>query len=407
MASVALRRSIFKHRGIQRECSQDHRYHGADHPEHSAFRATFHIALAGWMLVPAESRNKNLPTQDSVCLPSLSIRRSLVLFSCTLLTIAASLPVKSLAQDPSENDDVISVSTDLLLFPIRIRDKRGQAVRGLDQSDLALKDKDQVTAGLYFAPGADRVAIVFALDQSGSLREIISQQRDAAVALFGRFGDRSSVAVLRFAGTPSLVVPFGRDPAAVSAAFSFAAGANQRTAIFDAAAKALKMFDELPRVRAERHIVVLISDGLDNSSQIRANAVIEAALEKRVSFYVIHLPLFAPREGRLDVRPPSRGFRDLAERTGGKYFLAGDANDALKPDKTIDLTPVFQTIEEDLRSQYLLGFYIRETARDGRRHRFSLSLVPTGVEYLVGRLGYSRSHDFFVNLPPSATKLPN
>ena len=336
-----------------------------------------------------------------------SLGKYLGLFSCTLLAIAASLPVESLAQDTSENDDVISVRTDLLLFPIRIRDKRGQAVKGLEQRDLTLKDKDQVTAGLYFAPGADRVAIVFALDQSGSLRDIISQQRDAAVALFGRFSDRSSIAVLRFAEFPSLVVPFGRDPAAARAAFSFAVGANQRTAIFDAAEKALQMFDDLPRVRAERHIVVLISDGLDNASQTRASAVIDAALEKRVSFYVVHLPLFEPREGRLVVRRPSNGFRELAEKTGGKFFLVGgDPGAALKLDKMSDLTPIFQAIEEDLRSQYLLGFYINETARDGRKHRFSLSLLPPGVEYSLGRLGYSRSHDFFVNLPSNVTKIP-
>lgn len=354
--------------------------------------------------MPSYTRNKNLPTQDSLCLQS--IRRSLALFTCTLLAIAASLPVKSLAQDTSEHDDIISVSTDLLLFPIRVRDKRGQGVRGLEQSDLALKDKDQVTAGLYFVPGADRVAIVFALDQSGSLREIISQQRDAAVALFGRFSDRSSIAVLRFAEAPSVVAPFGRDSAAASAAFSFAAATNRRTAIFDAAAKALQMFDDLPRVRAERHIVVLISDGLDNASQTKASAVIDSALNKRVSFYVIHLPLFEPREGRLAVRSPSKGFRDLAQQTGGKYFLVGDADTALKPNRSNDLTPVFQAIEEDLRSQYLLGFYISETARDGRRHRFSLSLVPTGVEYSVGRFGYSRTHDFFVNMPSNVTNAP-
>lgn len=334
------------------------------------------------------------------------IHRSLVLVSCTLLAITTLLPARSLAQDTPEDDDVIRVSTDLLLFPIRIRDKRRQAVKGIEKSDLALKDKDQVTAGIYFAPGADRVAIVFALDQSGSLREVISQQHDAAVALFGRFGNRSSVAVLRFAESQSLVVPFGRDSEAVRAAFTFAAGANQRTAIFDAAARALEMFDDLPRVRTERRLVVLISDGLDNASKTKASAVIAAALEQAVSFYVVHLPLFEPREGRLAVRPPTRGFRDLAERTGGKYFLAGKADAALSLDKTADLTPIFQAIEEDLRSQYLLGFYINETARDGRKHRFSLSLVPPGVEYSVGRRGYSRSHDFFVDLPNSVTNVP-
>src|SRR5262245_36585638 len=62
------------------------------------------------------------------------------------------------AQDTSD-DDVIRVSTDLLLFPVRIRDKRGQAVTGLTEQDLSLKDDDRVTTGLYFSPGADRVAL--------------------------------------------------------------------------------------------------------------------------------------------------------------------------------------------------------------------------------------------------------
>ena len=128
------------------------------------------------------------------------------------------------------------------------------------------------------------------------------------------------------------------------------------------------MFGDLPRVRAERRIVILISDGLDNASRTKPGAVIEAALNNHVSFYVIHLPLFEPRDGRLSVRSPAKGFRDLAEKTGGKYFLVGDVKSALAPVKDIDLTKIFQAIEEDLKSQYLLGFYLGEVANDGRKH---------------------------------------
>lgn len=311
------------------------------------------------------------------------------------------------AQSTDDEDDVLRVSTELLLFPIRIRDKRGNAVPGLTETDLNLKDKDNVTSGLYFSYGVDQVALVFALDQSGSLREIISAQRDAALALFGRFNERSHIGVLRFTETPSVVAPFDQDTSAASQAFNFPAERNRRTAIFDAAAESVKMFKVLPRVRSQRHIVILISDGLDNASRNTAGSVIDAAREHRVSFYVIHIPLFEPRDGRLAVRPPAKGFRDLAEKTGGKYFLVGDANSALTPEKTKDLTPVFQAIEEDLRSQYLLGFYIRESARDGRRHNFSLDITRKDVEYSVWHFGFSRSHDFFVNWPPRTTKLPN
>lgn len=297
---------------------------------------------------------------------------------------------------------MIRVNTELLLFPIRVRDKRRQEAK-LTEGDLSLKDKDRVTSGIYFSAGADRLALVFALDQSGSLREIISQQQDAALALFGRFGEKSRVAVLRFAEKPTLVAEFGRDMDAARQAFTFSAGLNQRTAIFDAAAAAVRAFDALPRSRSERHIVILISDGLDNASATKVAAVMKAAVEHHVSFYVIHLPLFEPRDGRLAVRSPTRGFRDLAEKTGGKYFLVGDAKSALGPSAPPDLTSVFQAIEDDLKSQYLLGFYISETAHDGRKHRFSLSL-PAGVEYQVGRFGYSREQEFFVERPREALK---
>ena len=289
---------------------------------------------------------------------------------------------------------------------MRIRDKKGLAVAGLTEQDLTLKDQDQVTTGLYFTPGADRVALMFALDQSGSLRQIISQQQEAALALFSRFGERSSVAILRFSDTASLVAPFTKDLDAARAAFRFAAAPNRQTAIFDAAAQAVKAFDDLPRVRSERRIVVLISDGLDTRSRTSADSVINTAWEKRVSFYVIHLPLFEPRDGRLEVRRPSKGFKELAEKTGGKYFLVGDAKSALMPREN-DLTPIFQAIEEDLKSQYLLGFYIAESSRDNRKHVFSVSMKPQGVEYSVGRMGYSRTQKFMINLPPGAKKLPN
>ena len=327
--------------------------------------------------------------------------RFLLRIACVAVALIALYPIELQAQEPTKDDDeVVKINTDLLVYPIRVRDKRRPAASSLTERDLTLKDDDQVTAGLYLYPGADRVTLAFALDESGSLREIVSQQREAALGLFGRFGERSSVAVMRFAERPELVVPFGRDTSTAGEAFSFPVKPNQHTAIFDAAAAAVRAFDTLPRFRSERRIVILISDGLDNASSTQASSVIRSALEKQISFYVIHLPLFAPLDGRLAVRPPSKGFRDLAEKTGGKYFLVGNASSALSlPENRSgnDLAPVFLAIEEDLRSQYLLGFYAGEASRDGRIHRFKVSL-PAGVEYQVGSYRYSQTHEFFVKM---------
>jgi Ca-activated chloride channel family protein len=358
------------------------------------------------MLLPAATPKTILSTVNAAFLRSRvqGFLRALCVLAATILLPSVHLQ----AQEPTTEDEVVKVSTDLLVFPIRIRDKRGQAATALTERDLLLKDGDHVTSGLYLYSGADRVALVFALDQSGSLREVVSQQREAALGLFGRFGERSRVAVIRFAEKPTLVAPFGRDTSAAREAFKFPVKVNQHTAIFDAAAAAVNAFDALPRVRSERRIVILISDGLDNASTMKAGSIIRAAFQKQVSFYVIHLPLFEPRDGRLAVRPPAKGFRDLAEKTGGKYFLVGNASSALAPQANgtnIDLTPIFQAIEDDLKSQYLLGFYAGDASRDGRNHRFTVSL-PSGVEYQLSGYGYSRTHEFFIKMPRDVPRAP-
>ena len=181
--------------------------------------------------------------------------RFAVLISFLACLAVAAQPISVLGQQNTDDDEVVRVNTDLLLFPIRIRDKKGQAIAGLTEQDLSLKDPDQVTTGVYFSRGAERVAMLFALDQSGSLRQIIEQQREAALALFSRFGERSSVAIVRFSNTATLVAPFTKDLENARAAFKFRVAPNAKTAIFDSAATSLKAFDDLTPSRTERQML--------------------------------------------------------------------------------------------------------------------------------------------------------
>lgn len=345
------------------------------------------------MLLPA-ARSTTIPSTEYAVSMRVCLKRfSVLVCACVATVVIACVPLR--AQEPITTDEVVKVKTDLFVIPIRVRDKRGAAAASLSEQDLTLKDQDHVTNGLTLYHGADRVSLLFTLDQSGSLRDIVSQQRAAALALASRFGNQSQIAVLRFAEQPSLVVPFTNDTSAASEAFNFPVQANQHTAIFDAALAAVRAFDGLRQIRSERRLIVLISDGLDTASTVKANAAIHAALANHVSFYVIHLPLFEPRDGRLAVRAPASGFRELAEKTGGKYFLAAKANAALvaEASKTIDLDPIFRAIEEDLRSQYLLGWYAGDGMHDGRNHKFAISF-PKGVEFQIGDWKYKQTQEF-------------
>jgi len=300
------------------------------------------------------------------------------LVSLTVLSLLGApqlQPANCESEKSQDQEDVVRVRTDLVAVPVIITDSNGRRLSGLKLEDFQVSDDEGLARIDYFAAGTDRVALLFALDASGSAREILVQQREAAGALFSKFGHGSRVAVLHFGEFVRLTVPFTSNSEAAEQSFNTLGKETKGTAIFDGAAAAVRSFDGSGGFSTERRIVILMSDGLDTLSSTRPADVVAAARARGVSFYVIHFQLFTPRDGRLAPRPPSKGFRELAEQTGGRYFKFGDARLALNPNARYDLAPVFQAIDEDLRGQYVLGFYPRQAARDAKAHRITVSLL--------------------------------
>ncbi|HEY0006169.1 MAG TPA: VWA domain-containing protein [Pyrinomonadaceae bacterium] len=293
------------------------------------------------------------------------------------LFLLLSFPANTFAQDTANTDpdEVIRVRTDLIIVPLFVTDAKGLRVSGLVREDFAVSDNGRAVEAEYFAAGTERVALLFALDASGSVRDHLKQQQDAALALFSRFGRGSRVALLQFDERAELVQPFTSVAATNSPAFPASSRTNHRTAIFNAAAFAVHAFNSKGSDPTERRIVILISDGLDTASSTNAADVINQARANAVSFYVIHLPIFAPRDGRLAPRPAAKGFRALAEHTGGRYFMLGDAKSALDPKAGYELAPVFKAIEEDLLGQYVIGYYPGADSRDTGFHQIEVTLT--------------------------------
>lgn len=302
-------------------------------------------------------------------------RRVTFLLALILIFTCSRASVRAQTASGQDETDILRVRTDLVIVPLFVTDRSGHRVFGLTQADFGAQVDGRNLKLEYFAAGTEHVALAFALDASGSAREIIARQSVAALALFSRFGPQSRVAIWHFGARPRLVADFTSSVDNARPAFNLTAITDERTAIFDAAIAAVRAFDRRDSDRAERRILILISDGLDTASQTKAQAVINEAQQRGVSLYVIHLPLFAPRDGQLRPRPAASGFRALAEKTGGRYFMVGDARTALDPRADVDLSAVFKTIEEDLQGQYVIGFYPDDASRDGRFHHLSISLT--------------------------------
>jgi VWFA-related protein len=314
------------------------------------------------------------------------IRRGLRFPLCLAVLISANLSLGALKAQEPQPVDVIRVRTDLIAVPVIVTDARGHRISNLPATDFTIRDDRGAQKIEYFASGTERVALLFALDTSGSARDILAQQRQAALDLFAHFGKGSRVAVLHFSEVVRLTVPFTTNTEAAEQSLKTAMKTSGGTAIFDAAATAVRCFDGSGGFSTERRIVILVSDGLDTLSSTSYQTVIASARARGVSFYVIHFPLFTPQDGVLAPRRPSKGFVELAEETGGQYFRIGNAKAALDPRARPDLAPVFQAIERDLGGQYVLGFYPGEVARDGLPHRIDVGLSPGHAKLKIQQL---------------------
>jgi Ca-activated chloride channel family protein len=320
--------------------------------------------------------NPRQSTLDRRSFQTCAARRGF--FSFLILGFSLIFPSQTIfAQDePLPADDVVRIRSDLVTIPVVVTDSRGRRVGGLERQNFELLDDGRPVETSYFTSGAERVAMLFLLDASGSTRDILTQQRETVLALVSRFGPRSRVAAMSFSERAELILPFTTDARQARDAFRPRAVPNSLTAIFDAALDSVRAFSANAPDLTERRIVILISDGLDTASRAGAANVINEANASGVTFYVIQLPLYTVQDGRLVARRAAKGFRELAEKTGGQFFVVGDAESSLNPRAEYDLRPIFSVISDDLLGQYVLGYYAGETPRDARFRRVEARLKP-------------------------------
>jgi Ca-activated chloride channel family protein len=354
--------------GFDRESRQNHRHHACLDPEYPSFRQISFLSRTVGM-APDRYSFSGLPSGLIHILPPI---HNLGFF--LIICIVAFVLVPSAFGQDKEQDEVVRVQTDLIAVPVRILDNRNRQIAGLEQKDFKLYVDGKPRDIAYFSPVTQKLTLMFLLDQSGSVRDVISAQRNAALDLFRHFSLDSELAVVRFDEHAMVVTPFAASADVGESAFNFNASRNHRTAIFDSAASALSQFATLHADPTTRRILVLISDGLDTVSKQKWQEVVSIANRLNVTIYTIQIGLFAPVEGRLELRGPSKGFRELATKTGGQYLLAGNRATALAPQTPPQLGPLFAEIEGELRSQMVLGFYPTEELRDSEKHTITVKL---------------------------------
>ncbi|MFL6246197.1 MAG: VWA domain-containing protein, partial [Thermoanaerobaculia bacterium] len=194
------------------------------------------------------------------------------------------------------------------------------------------------------------LSIGLAIDSSGSMMYRMQEAQKAGAQFFEnvmRKGDKAFV--VAFDNEPQMIQKWSTKISALHAGLA-KLRAEESTALYDAIVYALYNFQGIRGQKA----LVLISDGKDTASKFTYDQAFEYARRAGVPIFGIGIGI-KPNEN--DVRYK---LDRICRETGGATFYIDQAR---------DLQRVYDDIQAELRSQYVLGFYPAADVKPGSKWR--------------------------------------
>jgi len=313
-----------------------------------------------------------------------------------LLTLGAAL----LAQTPPQTkpaDDIPSITVDVDVVSIlaSVRDKRGALVANLQKDDFTILEEGKAQSIKYFTKETDLpLTIGLLVDVSGSQRNLIDIERNAASQFFSQvlrkkdeaflisFGEETEL-LQDYTGSARLLSQ-GLNQLRVSSGVGGISpgpvptiGDPRGTVLYDAVYLAAS---EKLKTEVGRKVIVVITDGVDQGSRMSRNQAIEAAQKADAVIYSIEY--YDPSAyGRFMSFGGSGGEGELhkmSDETGGHVY---------KVDRGHPLDMVFRELQDEMRSQYSIGYTPTNGLKDGSYRHLDVKLANKDLK-AQARKGY-------------------
>jgi Ca-activated chloride channel family protein len=262
----------------------------------------------------------------------------------------------------------IRVRVDLVNVLFTVTDRKNRLVLNLTKDDFHVFEDNKPQSIRFFSRESDlplRIAIL--IDTSNSVRERLRFEQEAAVDfLTTTLRPRKDQAfVVAFDVEPQLLQDYTDDMEKLSQAIrSLQAGGA--TGLYDTiyfACKQKMLFFPPPEPYLRR-VMIVISDGQDNSSEHTRDEALGMAQRGEVTVFTISTNRSGLRE------KGDRVLKYLAEETGGRAFFPFSAS---------DLAANFQEIGRELRSQYSMAYVSTNAARDGTYRAITIQSRDKGT----------------------------
>ncbi len=268
-------------------------------------------------------------------------------------------------QEINEND-VVKVDTNLVNLNVRVIDRFNRPIGNIRQDDFKVYEDGVLQPIGFFSTEEVPVSYGLAVDNSGSMRSQIDKVIEAGKILINTNKSGDETFLVRFIDSEKIetMQDFTSDKERLSDALDSMYIEGGQTAIIDAVylaserVSSYKKGDDLNDRR--RRALIVVTDGEDRNSFYKIDQLFAKLREEDVQIFVIGFVNELDKEGGIIRKSPKDKAVDLinrlAKETGGRAFF---------PNNLSELNDIAREISGDLRTQYVLGYYPTNTARDG------------------------------------------
>ncbi|HEY4597655.1 MAG TPA: VWA domain-containing protein, partial [Thermoanaerobaculia bacterium] len=243
-------------------------------------------------------------------------------------------------------------------------DGKGRPVDGLGKDDFTVLEDGTPQQIRRFERVSDvPIYAGILLDTSGSMAEggRLDQAVQGALGFFEKvITPKDRAAVITFADQPNLAVRF-TNQAAVLAGGLAGLTASGNTTLYDSIIYGLYYFGGVKGKRA----IIILTDGKDEGSHYSFGDALDYARRSGVAIYTVGISLSTQNA---DVRLK---LSRLADETGGRFFFI---------EKAKELDGIYDTIQKELRSQYLLAYQSSKEGNDDKFRVVDVKMSKPGME---------------------------
>ncbi len=264
----------------------------------------------------------------------------------------------------------IRSGVELVSLNVTVTDGTGKYAIDLTEPDFDVYEDGAKQNLTFFSRTQQPISLALLLDTSASMDERMGIAQEAAIGFARQLHKDDQAEVIDFDSQVRILQAFTGDSAALEKAIRQTT-ANGSTSLYNALYIALK---DLKKVKAEkesdirRQAIVLLSDGDDTSSLIEFDQVLDLAKRSETVIYSIGL-----RQGeiaRREFKEAEFVLKQLSSETGGKAYFPTDAR---------ELPKIYQSIWDELSSQYAIAYSSTNPKRDGAWRRIQVRIAKPGL----------------------------